>query len=331
MPHRFRIEWRPSSVEFYADGVRVAVHTQTDPIDGPLRPVFSDYGLFGAAARVDWVRMGSYAPSGTMTSRVLDSGPGANQWQTLTSQRTLPTGSGIAFETRSGGTSKPDASWSAWQPVGAGGAIASPAARFIQYRANLTEHDVRDPDARAGADHLRSREPTQPPQQGTVAITPTAPRTSQTVTATPSGFTDADGDPLTYHYQWLRNGTEIAGATTSSLDLSTPGAGDRGDKVRVEVYATDGRGAASDAAVQTVTVANTRAHGRNREHQARLAIDERRPQGSSSRIRGRRRRRPDVCLPVVPERHPDRRRHGSYARPLSARQRRSRRPHRRST
>ena len=44
-----------------------------------------------------------------MTSRVLDSGPGANQWQTLTSQRTLPTGSGIAFETRSGGTSRPDA------------------------------------------------------------------------------------------------------------------------------------------------------------------------------------------------------------------------------
>ena len=90
-----------------------------------------------------------------------------------------------------------------------------------------------------------------------MAITPSAPRTSQTVTATPSGFTDADGDPLTYHYQWLRNGTEIAGATTSSLNLNTPGAGDRGDKVRVEVYATDGRGAASDAAVQTVTVANT--------------------------------------------------------------------------
>ena len=60
MPHRFRIEWRPSSVEFYADGVQVAQHTQTDTIDGPLRPVFSDFGLFGAAARVDWLRMGGY-------------------------------------------------------------------------------------------------------------------------------------------------------------------------------------------------------------------------------------------------------------------------------
>ena len=256
VPHRFRIEWRPSSVVFFADGVQVAQHTQTDTIDGPLRPVFSDYGLFGAAARVDWLRMGSYAAAGTMTSRVLDSGPGANQWQTLTSQRTLPSGSAIAFETRSGGTSRPDATWSAWQPVGAGGSIASPAARFIQYRANLTSSTFASPTLErvqitygAGSD--------APPQQGTVAIAPSAPRTSQTVTATPSGFTDADGDPLTYHYQWLRNGTEIAGATTSSLNLSTPGAGDRGDKVRVEVYATDGRGAASDAAVQTVTVANT--------------------------------------------------------------------------
>ena len=35
-------------------------------------------------------------------------------------------------------TPQPDASWSAWQPVGAGGAIASPAARYIQYRARMT-------------------------------------------------------------------------------------------------------------------------------------------------------------------------------------------------
>ena len=256
VPHRFRIEWRPSSVDFYADGVRVAQHAQTDTIDGPLRPVFSDYGLFGAAIHVDWLRMGSYSASGAMTSRVLDSGPGANRWQTLTSQRSLPTGSAVAFETRSGGTSRPDSSWSAWQPVGAGGAIASPAARFIQYRASMTSSTFASPTLErvqvtygAGTDAA--------PREGTVAIAPTAPKTAQTVTATPSGFTDPDGDPLTYHYQWLRNGTEIAGATSSSLNLATPGVGDRGDKIRVEVYASDGRGAASDAAVQTVTVANT--------------------------------------------------------------------------
>jgi uncharacterized protein DUF4082/concanavalin A-like lectin/glucanase superfamily protein/galactose oxidase-like protein/Big-like domain-containing protein/purple acid phosphatase-like protein/Kelch motif protein len=256
VPHRFRIEWRTTSVDFYVDGVRVAQQAQTDPIEGPLRPVFSDFGLFGAVARVDWLRMGGYAASGTTTSRVLDSGPGANQWQTLTAQRTLPTGTSITFETRSGGTSRPDATWSAWQPVGTGGAIASPAARFIQYRATLTTSTFATPTLDrvqitygAGSDGA--------PREGTVAIAPSAPTTAQTVTATPSGFSDPDGDPLTYRYQWLRNGTEIPGATGTTLNLATAGAGDKGDKVRVEVYATDGRGAASDPAVQTVTVANT--------------------------------------------------------------------------
>ena len=115
---------------------------------------------------------------------------------------------------------------------------------------------------------------------------------------------DPDGDPLTYHYQWLRNGTEIAGATTSTLNLATAGNGDRGDKIRVEVYATDGRGAASDAAVQTVTVANTRA---DRRHAS--TIKPASPstndvlKADASRLRRRRRRRADLHVPVVPQRH----------------------------
>ena len=95
------------------------------------------------------------------------------------------------------------------------------------------------------------------PVAGTVTAAPASPKTNQTLTATPSGFTDPDGDALTYHYQWLRNGTPIAGAISASLDLSQPGNGDRGDDVRVDVFATDGKGAASDPAFQTVTVANT--------------------------------------------------------------------------
>src|SRR5207249_3751089 len=63
------------------------------------------------------------------------------------------------------------------------------------------------------------------PSAGTVAITPPSPTTNQTLTATPSGFSDADGDTLTYHYQWSKNGTAIAGATGSTLDLSVAGNG----------------------------------------------------------------------------------------------------------
>ena len=44
----------------------------------------------------------------------LDSGPGAAEWQTLTASSAVPAGTQIAFDTRSGATSQPDAGWSAW-------------------------------------------------------------------------------------------------------------------------------------------------------------------------------------------------------------------------
>ena len=95
------------------------------------------------------------------------------------------------------------------------------------------------------------------PVPGSVTVTPASPGTDQTLTAAPSGFSDPDGDPLTYHYQWLRNGTPIAGATASTLDLSQTGNGDGGDQVRAEVFATDGQGAATDPVGATVTVGNS--------------------------------------------------------------------------
>ena len=44
--------------------------------------------------RVGYVslRQGGYAAAGTFTSRTLDSGPGASQWQSLTAQTDLPSG-----------------------------------------------------------------------------------------------------------------------------------------------------------------------------------------------------------------------------------------------
>ena len=95
------------------------------------------------------------------------------------------------------------------------------------------------------------------PNTGTVTLSPAAPRTNQTLTATASGFSDPDGDPITLRYEWFRNGTLIAGATGTTLNLNTVGNGDRGDRIRVEAYATDNRGAASDPASAKVTVANT--------------------------------------------------------------------------
>lgn len=255
VPHRFKVVWNPASVQYYVDGALVATHNVT--IDREMRPVVSDYGLFGAGVRAHWIRQGAYNTSGVFTSRVIDSGPGAHTWQTLTTGRTRPSGTAITFETRSGATTAPDATWSAWQAITALDTILSPAARFIQYRATLTSAGGLDTPTLDRVQISFGAGTDAAPIEGSVAIAPSSPKTTQTVTATPSGFSDPDGDPLAYHYEWLRNGTPIAGATTSTLDLALAGNGDRGDAIKVRVYATDGKGAASDAVAATVTVANT--------------------------------------------------------------------------
>jgi hypothetical protein len=135
-PHRFRIEWTPAAVRFFVDGSLVATHSVS--IAAQLRPIVSDFRAFGAGVRVDWLRQGGYATTGTFTSRVLDGGPGTASWQTLAAQSTVPSGTTLAFDTRSGPGPQPDGAWSGWQPLGGGGAITSPPARYVQYRARMT-------------------------------------------------------------------------------------------------------------------------------------------------------------------------------------------------
>lgn len=72
--------------------------------------------------------------SGTFESDVLDAG-GFSYWGRLTNESN---GAGaIVFETRSGNVSRPQKNWSSWARLDAG-RVASPAARFFQYRATLS-------------------------------------------------------------------------------------------------------------------------------------------------------------------------------------------------
>ena len=144
--HRFRIEWGTSSVRFFVDGALVATHAVA--IGADLRPVISDFRAFGAGVRAEWLRLGAYAASGTFTSRVLDGGPGTATWQTLSAQSSVPSGTTLAFDTRSGPTPTPDSGWSAWQPLGSGNAIASPPGRYAQYRARMTSTGTLTPTLR---------------------------------------------------------------------------------------------------------------------------------------------------------------------------------------
>ena len=68
---------------------------------------------------------------------------------------------------------------------------------------------------------------------------------------------DDDGDTPTYAYQWLNGGNPIGGETGATLDLGSPGNGDKGDEISVEVQADDQNGGIS-ATVESdaVTVGN---------------------------------------------------------------------------
>ena len=82
--------------------------------------------------------MSPFAATGTFTSRVFDAGgPGAD-WLRLTATASVPGGAAQTLETRSGGTPTPDGSWSGWEAVGADDAIASPNARYLEYRSTLS-------------------------------------------------------------------------------------------------------------------------------------------------------------------------------------------------
>ncbi|HEY3332757.1 MAG TPA: SpoIVB peptidase S55 domain-containing protein [Capsulimonadaceae bacterium] len=92
----------------------------------------------------------SAKPQGTFTSSVHDAKL-PSKWGAITWDSTTPEGTSIVVQTRSGDVQRPDATWSAWEAptVGeTGKTVASPAARYIQYRALFTGRGV-EPTGRA--------------------------------------------------------------------------------------------------------------------------------------------------------------------------------------
>ena len=79
-------------------------------------------------------------PSGVFESDVLDAG-GFSYWGRITSEGNASSQpgrqGGPSFETRSGNVGRAQRNWSAWAPLNQG-RVASPPARFLQYRATLS-------------------------------------------------------------------------------------------------------------------------------------------------------------------------------------------------
>jgi IPT/TIG domain/Glycosyl hydrolases family 16 len=126
--HTYRIVWGATQIDFYVDDVLATSITAT--LNNPM-PAWISSGAAGHQLAVDWARVLQYpVTSGTFTSDVLDAGA-STTWQALTWTGALPTGTTLTPQTRS---SADATTWSAYQPLGAGGAIASPAGRFLQYQ-----------------------------------------------------------------------------------------------------------------------------------------------------------------------------------------------------
>lgn len=105
----------------------------------------------------------------------------------------------------------------------------------------MTAHaSIRDPEGLTTITEASVLIANAPPVP-TVTLSSTSPGTNDVLTATASA-TDADGDPVTFAYEWLRNGVVVPGATTSSLDLAAQG--DQGDVIVVRVTVSDDHGGA---------------------------------------------------------------------------------------
>lgn len=84
--------------------------------------------------------LSSYAARGTFESSVYDTRL-LSQWGAVSWNSSSLEGTAVTFSIRTGNTSKPDSTWSAWSSeceVREGTPVPSPPARFIQYRATLT-------------------------------------------------------------------------------------------------------------------------------------------------------------------------------------------------
>ena len=82
---------------------------------------------------------------GAYRSRVLDAG-GAARFGRISWEVRTPPGSAVGVETRTGNSAEPDETWSDWVSAAADTAIASPAARFLQWRATLRSDGSSSPE-----------------------------------------------------------------------------------------------------------------------------------------------------------------------------------------
>ncbi|HMC60636.1 MAG TPA: hypothetical protein VKJ01_15705 [Candidatus Solibacter sp.] len=120
---------------------RVTLVTQTNEGE-TTRLLPSEHSVLAATGNMGRIyRLGETpGPSGFYEAPVHDSGT-ASRWGSLSWRADVPAGCSLHFRTRSGNSAKPDRTWSDWsEPVAnpAGSPIASPNARYIEWKMEMT-------------------------------------------------------------------------------------------------------------------------------------------------------------------------------------------------
>jgi hypothetical protein len=139
--HVYRVQPISSGFQFYIDGTLKTTISKTFPSGTALKMVLSAFsGSPKPSLQADWVRLVSYPSSGTFTSSVFDAGRTAT-WDIASWSASVPSGTTLTVQVRSGNTATPDGSWSAWANVGNGKTVPSPSSRYLQYRIILTTTD----------------------------------------------------------------------------------------------------------------------------------------------------------------------------------------------
>nr|MDO8114825.1 M14 family zinc carboxypeptidase [Candidatus Sigynarchaeota archaeon] len=92
------------------------------------------------------------------------------------------------------------------------------------------------------------------PSITTATITPSPAYKTSTLTATASGWSDADGDAAGYTYRWFRNGAVIAGQTASTLGNANF---NKGNTIIVEITPFDGTASGTPVNSSTTTIQNS--------------------------------------------------------------------------
>ena len=137
--HRFRIDWKPASIDYYVDGV--LVDHQPLAIDARMRPIAgSDFDSSGGVVFIEWMRMTPYAGSGSFLSRVFDAKAVVN-WASISWTSGTPAGTSLAIYVRTGNTPTPDATWSSFALVSEPGGFSAQS-QYVQYLVDMATVDV---------------------------------------------------------------------------------------------------------------------------------------------------------------------------------------------